>query len=114
MTMSLFVLDRNVPWHLSRILCLRGSLLALETRLKDSVELVESVLDGGSDTAPASGFQWRDGETELELEGLLRLERTSMIAAHDFELAVNLTSALEVESCGASRGKLLVFSTRLP
>jgi hypothetical protein len=75
--------------HLSRILCLRGSLLALETRLKDGVELVESVLDGGSDTAPASGFQWRDGETELELEGLLRLERTSMIAAHDFELAVN-------------------------
>jgi hypothetical protein len=27
---------------------------------------------------------------------------------------LSLTSALEVESCGASRGKLLVFSTRLP
>src|SRR5579884_3690368 len=48
--------------RLSRILCLKAyGLLVLESGLKDGVELIEGVLDGGGDAAPAPGFELRDG-----------------------------------------------------
>jgi hypothetical protein len=44
--------------RLSRILCLGASwFLGFESAVKDGVERIEGVLDGGGDAAPASGFE---------------------------------------------------------
>ncbi len=37
---------------------------------------------------PASGFELRDGQTELELQGVLGMEGAAAVVPQDFELAV--------------------------
>jgi hypothetical protein len=55
-------LEKGKGRRLSRILCLKAEgLLVLESGLKDGVELIEGVRDGGGDAVPAPGFELRDG-----------------------------------------------------
>jgi hypothetical protein len=74
---------------LSRILCPGDSLFALKSGPKGGVELIEGGLDGGGDAAPASGFELRDGQTELELQGVFGMEVAAAVAPQDFKLAVD-------------------------
>jgi hypothetical protein len=74
--------------RLSRILCLGASwFLGFESAVKDGVERIEGVLEGGGDAAPASGFERRNGETELEFQGVFRMKGAAAVAAQDFERA---------------------------
>ena len=78
-----------VVGHLSTKLCLSDSCHGLETRLEHGIELVKYGSDILADGFPSTLLQGRNGEAELELERVFRVEVATAVTPHDRQLAVD-------------------------